>query len=529
MSEPQSITTADQEDDAADQQEEEVTHDTAPAEEDLPHHEPPPPIPPPNSSWTETDDTALLLFVHDATKGNQPNAADPLEGAHENLWSEISERFPGKSAIHCLQRYAKIRLRELQNLISEDQGNANHDGVHSVAGGAAVGRRRSDDDSDEPDGKRVKLSEDDASSWTEEDATKLRNIVSQYPNSNPNWSEVAASFPNKSAHECIQKWHVICKTPAIKGKGSWTPEEDQILREKRLLYGRKWAKIAAHLPGRQGKQCRERYVNHLDPNLKKGEWTDDEEAILIALHEHHGNRWANIAKQLPGRSDNDIKNHWYSTIQRKFQTHGREKLIAAAIQQVQLMVNKQGQIIPPPKNQGFTSATPGATYSQTTNPPLAIIPPSTTPPVGGNGAPYHTYPPHGAYPPLPDPNYAGVPAGQYPPGPYHGYPPLSGYGVSNVPPMPDGMGHSHKHPSEGSFGDNHDMDRDHQSDEEGGEEGDEEVIDEADNEDAEDEEEEEEEEEEKNEGDADALSPTESKQGNEEQNETETDMNTVNI
>ena len=101
-------------------------------------------------------------------------------------------------------------------------------------------------------------------------------------------------------------------------------EEDNILRDKRLKYGRKWAKIAAHLPGRQGKQCRERYVNHLDPNLKKGEWSDDEEAILIALHEHHGNRWANIAKQLPGRSDNDIKNHWYSTIQRKFQQHGKE-------------------------------------------------------------------------------------------------------------------------------------------------------------------------------------------------------------
>ncbi len=116
----------------------------------------------------------------------------------------------------------------------------------------------------------------------------------------------------------------MSKPPVIKGKGSWTLEEDNILRDKRVLYGRKWAKIASHLPGRQGKQCRERYVNHLDPNLKKGEWSDDEEAILIALHEHHGNRWANIAKQLPGRSDNDIKNHWYSTIQRKFQTHGRE-------------------------------------------------------------------------------------------------------------------------------------------------------------------------------------------------------------
>jgi len=122
----------------------------------------------------------------------------------------------------------------------------------------------------------------------------------------------------------MQKWQELSSPPVIKGKGSWTPEEDSILRDKRIKFGRKWAKIASYLPGRQGKQCRERYVNHLDPNLKKGEWTDDEEAILIALHEHHGNRWANIAKQLPGRSDNDIKNHWYSTIQRKFQQHGQD-------------------------------------------------------------------------------------------------------------------------------------------------------------------------------------------------------------
>ena len=140
----------------------------------------------------------------------------------------------------------------------------------------------------------------------------------------PRWGDIATNFPGKTAIDCLQKWQTLSSPPVIKGKGSWTVEEDNVLRDKRALYGRKWAKIAAHLPGRQGKQCRERYVNHLDPNLKKGEWTDDEEAILIALHEHHGNRWANIAKQLPGRSDNDIKNHWYSTIQRKFQQHGKD-------------------------------------------------------------------------------------------------------------------------------------------------------------------------------------------------------------
>lgn len=140
----------------------------------------------------------------------------------------------------------------------------------------------------------------------------------------PRWNEIAANFEDKSAIDCLTNWQTITNPPVIKGKGSWTAEEDAILREKRQQYGRKWAKIAAHLPGRQGKQCRERFVNHLDPELKKGEWTDDEEAILIAMHEHHGNRWANISKQLPGRSDNDVKNHWYSTIQRKFQQHGKD-------------------------------------------------------------------------------------------------------------------------------------------------------------------------------------------------------------
>ena len=140
----------------------------------------------------------------------------------------------------------------------------------------------------------------------------------------PRWNEIAANFSERTAIDCLTTWQTLTNPPVIKGKGSWTAEEDNILREKRTQYGRKWAKIAAHLPGRQGKQCRERFVNHLDPELKKGEWTDDEEAILIAMHEHHGNRWANISKQLPGRSDNDVKNHWYSTIQRKFQQHGKD-------------------------------------------------------------------------------------------------------------------------------------------------------------------------------------------------------------
>jgi Myb-like DNA-binding domain len=58
--------------------------------------------------------------------------------------------------------------------------------------------------------------------------------------------------------------------------------------------------ICAHMPGRVGKQCRERYLNHLDPSLKKTPWTDAEDELLMQLHSKLNNAWAEIARQIPG-------------------------------------------------------------------------------------------------------------------------------------------------------------------------------------------------------------------------------------
>lgn len=115
-----------------------------------------------------------------------------------------------------------------------------------------------------------------------------------------------------------------CCEKAHTNKGAWTKEEDQRLIDYIRAHGegcwRSLPKAAGLL--RCGKSCRLRWINYLRPDLKRGNFTEEEDELIIKLHGLLGNKWSLIAGRLPGRTDNEIKNYWNTHIKRKLISRG---------------------------------------------------------------------------------------------------------------------------------------------------------------------------------------------------------------
>ena len=149
--------------------------------------------------------------------------------------------------------------------------------------------------------------------WTKAEDEQLRLAVQEL--GEKHWTAIAVRVPARTPIQCLHRWTKTLKPGLV--KGPWNRQEDEQMIAWVQLHGTNdWGGCSAQVSGRSAKQCRERWTNTLDPNIKKGFWSEEEDEVIFREYRARGPKWTEIAKLLPGRPENAIKNRFYSTIRK---------------------------------------------------------------------------------------------------------------------------------------------------------------------------------------------------------------------
>ncbi|GMI35997.1 hypothetical protein TrCOL_g11265 [Triparma columacea] len=269
--------------------------------------------------WTEEEDS--VIFKAQKKMGNQ--------------WSKIAKLLPGRTDKNVVNRFNSSARKKWMLLHEKELNETNeHIIIHSLVPpepaqsetSTSVSPLLLDIKSEIVDGISISAFSDDAGLNSSSMSTSTSMSTSMHSN-----LDVLDPLPPSDPASCKRKRSTssgptTTSTPTKSNKmrkGPWTEEEDaKLLNAIVELNGAaekvKWSNIAEQIPERNGKQCKQRYFNHLDPSVKTGKWTEEEDSVIFKAQKKMGNQWTEIAKLLPGRTDKNVVNRFNSSARKKW-------------------------------------------------------------------------------------------------------------------------------------------------------------------------------------------------------------------